>query len=79
MKNFLNKQHRVSPSRSHESNQNEDLVASALEKLYPPFALNDPWYAPHVKADQLLDALLNFFVLNVAMYSKNEGSAFDMD
>lgn len=55
------------------------LVEEALGKLCPPSGSFDLFWLPSCVGDQLLDSFLGFREINVALESKNEGSACGMD
>ena len=76
---FKNKWVKVSAPRSFSSHQGDEMVLEALRRMCPPSVGSDPSFIPTAGPDDLLDAPFGFFEFNVALESKNEGSACGMD
>lgn len=73
---------KIRPSHTSENHQDAERISDALDKLVPPgpdASLRDPGCMPTFNCDPFLDAQFNFFEFNVALESKNDGSACGMD
>lgn len=67
------------PSHTTENHQSHSKILSGIDGLCPPSCMIDPNWFPPSRGDEFLDCQFNFFELDVALESKNEGSACGMN